>query len=159
MLKQRTAHSFVTYITFYVFWRMPKGLYNVPPLKSSPPGGRCVRLMPYWQIRQWQDRHGLHAHLVSYMSVRLLLQTFLYSCQQQDETWTWTVWFCITSATFWVDIGYIDHLYTRLGTKSNYSVIANLHTLHITTAHAKSFPACCVFTSRFLLTVSNGGDS
>jgi hypothetical protein len=60
---------------------------------------------------------------------------------------------------FGLCIEFIDHLYTQLGTSSNYSAIANLYTLKITTAHAKSFPACCVFTSRSLVTVSNSGDS
>jgi hypothetical protein len=36
-------------------------------------------------------------------------------------------------------IGFINHLYTQSGTTSNYSAIAYLHTLQITTAHAKSF--------------------
>jgi hypothetical protein len=35
--------------------------------------------------------------------------------------------------------GFIDHLYTRLGSTSHYSAIANLHTLQITTAPAKAF--------------------
>jgi hypothetical protein len=33
---------------------------------------------------------------------------------------------------------------------NNYSATANLHNSQITTAPAKSFPACCVFTSRSL---------
>jgi hypothetical protein len=44
-------------------------------------------------------------------------------------------------------------------TTLNYSAIADLHTLQITTAHTKSSPACCDFSSRFLVTVSNSGDS
>jgi hypothetical protein len=56
---------------------------------------------------------------------------------------------------FGLDIGFIDHLYTQLGTTSIYSAIATLHTLQITTTHAKSFPACYVFTSRSLVTASN----
>jgi hypothetical protein len=36
-------------------------------------------------------------------------------------------------------MGFIDHFYTPLGTTSNYSAIANLHTLQITTAPAKAF--------------------
>jgi hypothetical protein len=55
-----------------------------------------------------------------------------------------------------LDIGFIDHLYTRLGTTSNYSATANLHNLQI---RAKHFPACWLFTSRFLVTASNSGDS
>jgi hypothetical protein len=55
--------------------------------------------------------------------------------------------------------GFIDHLYTPLGTTSNYSATADLHTLQITTAPAKPFPACYVLTSRFLATTSNSGDS
>jgi hypothetical protein len=46
----------------------------------------------------------------------------------------------------WI-IGFIDHLYTPLETTGNYGIIANLHTLQIITAPAKSFPAS-VLTSR-----------
>jgi hypothetical protein len=35
--------------------------------------------------------------------------------------------------------GFIDHFNTWLVTTPNYSAIANLHTLQITTAHAKCF--------------------
>jgi hypothetical protein len=55
--------------------------------------------------------------------------------------------------------GFIDHLYTRLGATSNYSVTANLHYLQITTVLAMPFTACYVFTSRSLATVSNIADS
>jgi hypothetical protein len=58
-----------------------------------------------------------------------------------------------------LDTGIIDHLYTPLGTTSNYSAIANLHNLQITTAPLKLFPACCVFNSLSLATASNSGDS
>jgi hypothetical protein len=60
---------------------------------------------------------------------------------------------------FELNIGFIDFFSTRLGTTSNYSAIANLHTLQITTAPAKPFPACCVFTSHSLVTDSNSGHS
>jgi hypothetical protein len=50
--------------------------------------------------------------------------------------------------------GFIDHLHTPLGTTSNYSAIANLHTLQITTPDATPFPACCAFNSRSLATAS-----
>jgi hypothetical protein len=56
---------------------------------------------------------------------------------------------------FGLDIEFIDHLYTQLVTARNYSAIANLHTLQITTAHPKSFAASSVFTKRCLLTASN----
>jgi hypothetical protein len=58
-----------------------------------------------------------------------------------------------------LDIALIDHLYTRLESTGYYSVIANLHNSQITTAPAKRFPVCCVFTSRVLATASNSGDS
>jgi hypothetical protein len=51
-----------------------------------------------------------------------------------------------------LDAGFIDHLYTPLGTTSNYGTTANLHTLQITRAPAKLFPACYVLTSRSLAT-------
>jgi hypothetical protein len=53
------------------------------------------------------------------------------------------------STGFW--IGFVDHLYTQLVNISNYSAIANFHTLQITRAPAKSFPAHSVFTSSCLL--------
>jgi hypothetical protein len=56
----------------------------------------------------------------------------------------------------WV-IGFIDHLFTTLGTTSNYSATANLYTLQITAAPDKLLPACCVLTSLFLATASNSG--
>jgi hypothetical protein len=40
---------------------------------------------------------------------------------------------------FGLDIGFIDHLNIQLVITLNYSSIADLHTLQITTAHAKSF--------------------
>jgi hypothetical protein len=55
--------------------------------------------------------------------------------------------------------GFIGHLYKRLGTTSNCSATDNLHISQITTAHAKPFPACCVFISRSLATTSNSGES
>jgi hypothetical protein len=60
---------------------------------------------------------------------------------------------------FGLDIGLIDHLRTQLGTTSNYSAVANVRTLQITTAHAKYYPTCYVSTGRFLVTASNSGDS
>jgi hypothetical protein len=58
-----------------------------------------------------------------------------------------------------LDIGFIDRLYTRLGTTSNYSPTANFHNSQITTAPTKTFLACCVFTSHCLATTSNSGES
>jgi hypothetical protein len=57
------------------------------------------------------------------------------------------------------ETGFIDHFTTRIGTARNYSAISNLHTSQITTVHDKSFLACCVFTSRYLVMASNSGDS
>jgi hypothetical protein len=50
---------------------------------------------------------------------------------------------------------FIDHLYTQWATTSNYSITANLHILQITTASAKRFPACYVFTSHSLAVASD----
>jgi hypothetical protein len=54
--------------------------------------------------------------------------------------------------------GFIDHLYTRLGTASNYSIIADIHTLQIATARVKP-QSCIVFPSRCLVTALSNGDS
>jgi hypothetical protein len=54
--------------------------------------------------------------------------------------------------------GFIDHLYTPLGTTSNYSCRWSPHS-QIITAPARSSPACYVFNSRSLATASNSGDS
>jgi hypothetical protein len=54
---------------------------------------------------------------------------------------------------------FIDHLYTQLETTSNKSASANLRNSQITTASAKLFPACRVFTSRSPVTFSNSGHS
>jgi hypothetical protein len=60
--------------------------------------------------------------------------------------------------------GIVDWIYwplyiSLLVTTGNYSAIVNLHTLHITTTHSKSFSACCVFFSLSLVTASNSADS
>jgi hypothetical protein len=49
--------------------------------------------------------------------------------------------------------GFIDHLYTRLGTTSNYGATADLHTLQITTANTKSFQPSATVTWQRLLTM------
>jgi hypothetical protein len=54
-------------------------------------------------------------------------------------------------------IAFIDHFNTRLVAVLNYSVIANFHTLKITTTHAKSFQSS--FISRSLVAASNSKDS
>jgi hypothetical protein len=73
-----------------------------------------------------------------------------------NTTWTWYYhvleWL---STGFWVRewICWLLTHTTRLGTTSNYSAIANLSSLQIT-----SFPVCCVFTSRSLVTASSSRD-
>jgi hypothetical protein len=49
----------------------------------------------------------------------------------------------VTIHGVWIG-GFTDHLYTRLGTTSNYSATANLLNLQIITAHAKPILACCL---------------
>jgi hypothetical protein len=56
---------------------------------------------------------------------------------------------------FGLEIGITDHL--QIITINNYDIIANLHTLQITTAHIK--PSQSVFTSCFPVTDLNNGDS
>jgi hypothetical protein len=49
-------------------------------------------------------------------------------------------------------IGFIDTLYTPLGTTGNYSAIADLNTLQFTVTHALGFS---IFTNRILATDYN----
>jgi hypothetical protein len=60
---------------------------------------------------------------------------------------------------FRLETEFILHFNTQSVTMLNYSAIANFHTLEITSAHAKSFPASIVFTRRFLVTASNNSYS
>jgi hypothetical protein len=46
---------------------------------------------------------------------------------------------------FGLEIGFIDHFNTRLVTTLNYNAFADLHTLQITTARAKSFQSAVSF--------------
>jgi hypothetical protein len=56
---------------------------------------------------------------------------------------------------YWI---YWPLTHTLLETTRNYSAISNLHNSQIITAHARSYPACCVFNSRSLATASKSGD-
>jgi hypothetical protein len=53
--------------------------------------------------------------------------------------------------------GFTVHLYTRLRTTSTYDTVADLHTLQITRAHAKSSQSA--FTTRFLVMDPNNADT
>jgi hypothetical protein len=55
--------------------------------------------------------------------------------------------------------GFIDRLNTPLGTTSNYSTIANLQTLQITTPPAKLFSSLLFLQQTSLVTASNSGNS
>jgi hypothetical protein len=66
----------------------------------------------------------------------------------------------VTIDGVWIDEWiYWPLIYTRLGTRGNYSTTANLHNSQITTESAKPFPACCVFISRSLAMASKSGTS
>jgi hypothetical protein len=58
---------------------------------------------------------------------------------------------CAYCRGFGLDVGFIDHFKTQLVITLNRSAIANFHTLQITRAHAKSFPASCVVNSSLLV--------
>jgi hypothetical protein len=56
-------------------------------------------------------------------------------------------------------IGFTDNFNMRLVTRLNYSAIANLHTLQISTANAKSFQSAVSSPAVPCFTASNSGDS
>jgi hypothetical protein len=58
---------------------------------------------------------------------------------------------------WWMDL--LTHLYTPLGTTSNYSAIANLHTLQITTAPVKPFSSLLYLQQLFPSNGFNSGHS
>jgi hypothetical protein len=60
---------------------------------------------------------------------------------------------------FGLIIRFIDLLYTRLVSTSNYSATANFHNSQITTATAKPFTSLLCLRSRSLATASNSGHS
>jgi hypothetical protein len=61
---------------------------------------------------------------------------------------------------FVLEIGFIDHFNIQLVTTLNYSAIADLHNLQITTnKNAKSFQSAAVSTRCVLVTASNSGGS
>jgi hypothetical protein len=66
---------------------------------------------------------------------------------------------CVTIDGVWINDWFIDSIYKRLVITSNYGATTNLNSSQITTAPAKPFPACCVFTSLFLATASNSWNS
>jgi hypothetical protein len=74
-------------------------------------------------------------------------------CSEIFTFYVWTLLMCVNIVTCRGDyrrvldwmIGFIDTLYTPLGTTDNYSAIADLHTLQFTVTHALVFS---VFTSR-----------
>jgi hypothetical protein len=49
------------------------------------------------------------------------------------------IWGCVAIDGYGLYTGYIDHLYTLLGTTCTYSAIANLHNSQITITPAKPF--------------------
>jgi hypothetical protein len=66
---------------------------------------------------------------------------------------------CDYKRSFGLENEFIGHFNTRLLNTLHYNTIADLNTLQITTAYAKSFPAYSVFTTPFLITASNSGYS
>jgi hypothetical protein len=58
---------------------------------------------------------------------------------------------------FGLMIGFIEYLYIQLVPTSNYSAIADVHTLHMTSAHTKSSQSA--FTSCFVVMNPSNGDS
>jgi hypothetical protein len=56
---------------------------------------------------------------------------------------------------FGLVIGFIDHLQVLITNNNN--TVTDFHTLQITAANSKPFPASCIFSSHFMATASNNG--
>jgi hypothetical protein len=108
-------------------------LLRASMLRAFPSNGRC--------LQSHCLATGLYATLQSIFNI---LPRFM--CLTIDGVWIgeWIYW---------------PLIHSPLRNTSNYIATANLHNSQITTAPAKPFPACCVFTNRSLATASNSGDS
>jgi hypothetical protein len=65
---------------------------------------------------------------------------------------------CERETDYRQNMEWILDLLTQLGTTNNSRTIVDLHTLQITVANSKSFPASIVFSRCFLVTDINSGD-
>jgi hypothetical protein len=89
----------------------------------------------------------LSLYIYSYMYIWTNVHVYSMSkCVAHYRLNGWTnsihVQYCYVFRGVTIDgvwIGEWIYLYTALGTTNNYSAIVNLHTLQITTAHAKTF--------------------
>jgi hypothetical protein len=86
-----------------------------------------------------------------YVLFRYFLQMYLNASKGKN------IFACMSDSRrgFGLDIGFIDHFSSQLLITRNYSAISDFYSLPVTPEHAKSFPACSAFTTRFLITASN----
>jgi hypothetical protein len=133
---------------FSVFWLTPWSwaLLEKPPvvqlLENFPTfygNWRCSQEPSHWSLFWAWSVRSVPPHPITLRSILMLSRFTGCDCR--------------------LGMGWILDLLTRLGTTSNYSAIADLHTLQFTTIPAKPFPARCVFNSRSLAMASNSGDS
>jgi hypothetical protein len=88
----------------------------------------------------WHSNHTLNNSLFSPFSQLFLLCNMYIVMYTSDS-----------GRGFGVNIGFIDHFNTQLIITFNYSTIPDFHTSLFTRAHAKTFPACSVFTRSCLV--------
>jgi hypothetical protein len=122
----------------------------------------CPSILPYWHLNQWTNfyRSGeVSRRVANHGAILMYLWGYQYTIKWRDirkAILSRVVW-SYFRRRFGLDIGFIYHLYTRLGTTNDYSATINLHKWQITTQHSKPFTDSCAFTSRSLVMSSNKG--
>jgi hypothetical protein len=142
---------------YNIFFKFYKGSLKFK-LKSSVTAGSTI-------CHHNVVSNSIHCACYAYLLIKKMLKNTaltswpgkaLATFNPALRIWSMYVWLY---TGFGLVNGFIDHLFTWLRTASSCSTITNLHNLQITTALAKPFHACCVFTNHSMASASDVGNS